>query len=308
MFWAMDEYAESRSYFDRRGYYNTQNLNAADNHPNPTQRVRSIMDQQSVGYARFEVSPSALEMIGWRDSDRDGIFDVLDVPLNLNAETTSQADGRILVRGTASAQTLPNQNPAGNGNDISLNHIDQIEYRLDGRDWIPAAGFGDHSVEFEFTVQLPPGGADLLELRAVDRSLGITSAIRRWEIDPPLDVVWQNPESPQDVNGDGAISPLDALLVINDLNRNGSRSLAGTAGGPPFLDVNGDSFVTAIDALLIINRLNDNARRSSLPLDDGNHGEGEPDRCGLDSNRIVAMAIADDEQVESRNLLGLSRR
>ncbi len=31
MFWARDEYAGGGSSADRRGYYNTQNLNAADN-------------------------------------------------------------------------------------------------------------------------------------------------------------------------------------------------------------------------------------------------------------------------------------
>jgi len=54
--------------------------------------------------------------------------------------------------------------------------------------------------------------------------------------------------------------PLDALIVVNDLNANGSRLLAFPSEGdepPPYLDVNGDGSITPIDALRIINKLND---------------------------------------------------
>ncbi len=62
---------------------------------------------------------------------------------------------------------------------------------------------------------------------------------------------------PGDTNGDGRITPLDVLLIINDLNAFGSRQVAR----PPiregvFLDVNHDGVITPLDALLIINYLN----------------------------------------------------
>ncbi|MBM4090314.1 MAG: tandem-95 repeat protein, partial [Planctomycetes bacterium] len=80
---------------------------------------------------------------------------------------------------------------------------------------------------------------------------------------------WQNLRNPLDVNGDMRIEPLDALLVINDLNTNGPGRLIDPPTGPPFLDVNGDGFVSPIDALLIINYLNrENGFR-------GGEGEGE---------------------------------
>ncbi|XZE51904.1 dockerin type I domain-containing protein [Planctomycetaceae bacterium SH139] len=65
-----------------------------------------------------------------------------------------------------------------------------------------------------------------------------------------------NPLNPQDVNGDLIVSPLDALIVINYLNRNGSVSYPNNFSG--YLDVNGDRTVTAIDALRVINWLNRN--------------------------------------------------
>jgi hypothetical protein len=54
---------------------------------------------------------------------------------------------------------------------------------------------------------------------------------------------------PRDINRDGHISPIDALLVINGIN------FKSTAQAQ--LDTNWDGVVSAIDALTIINRLGD---------------------------------------------------
>ncbi len=78
---------------------------------------------------------------------------------------------------------------------------------------------------------------------------------------------WNNVLQPLNSSGDNTqiVSPIDALLIINELNsptiRQGPGSAlppAGTAGltPPPFVDVNCDNNVTAIDALLIINAIN----------------------------------------------------
>lgn len=72
----------------------------------------------------------------------------------------------------------------------------------------------------------------------------------------------QNPNQRFDVNNDGDVSPIDALLVINHLARAGIGSIPVELSdvGPPFYDVNGDQTITALDALLVINEL---GRRSS---------------------------------------------
>ncbi|MEC9095119.1 MAG: dockerin type I domain-containing protein, partial [Planctomycetota bacterium] len=62
-----------------------------------------------------------------------------------------------------------------------------------------------------------------------------------------------------DINGDGVVSPIDALVVINDLNENGARELplpGDAEGPPPYLDSSGDGWVTSVDALRVINLLN----------------------------------------------------
>ncbi len=69
---------------------------------------------------------------------------------------------------------------------------------------------------------------------------------------------WQNPVNSLDVNGDGSVSAIDALVDINALNQNlfpgGVLPLPATA--PPYYDVNGDGLLTPLDVLTIINYLN----------------------------------------------------
>ncbi|WP_236624879.1 tandem-95 repeat protein, partial [Rhodopirellula sp. SWK7] len=71
-----------------------------------------------------------------------------------------------------------------------------------------------------------------------------------------------NPSEPTDVNRNGFVTALDALMIINLLN----SGLGGTSGGIPisaipagddsYYDVNDDGFVTEVDALRVINALN----------------------------------------------------
>jgi hypothetical protein len=75
---------------------------------------------------------------------------------------------------------------------------------------------------------------------------------------------FRNPIRQFDVNDDGRTSPLDALIVINQLNQGGPRMLGDEGGSglqaaglfSPFIDTNGDGRLTASDALLVINKLN----------------------------------------------------
>lgn len=67
---------------------------------------------------------------------------------------------------------------------------------------------------------------------------------------------FHNVDNPMDVNDDGVRSPIDVLIIINDLNSNGPRSLQSASFAGAYLDVNGDGTVSPIDALVIINDLN----------------------------------------------------
>ncbi len=71
---------------------------------------------------------------------------------------------------------------------------------------------------------------------------------------------WNNLRNVLDVNDDGFITAIDALLIINEINTLGPRDLIENdmLGFRRFIDVNDDGFVTALDALLLINWLNGN--------------------------------------------------
>lgn len=62
-----------------------------------------------------------------------------------------------------------------------------------------------------------------------------------------------NPLNALDVNDDRSVSPIDVLLVINDLN---GHAAAKPVGVNHYLDVSGDGEISPIDALLVINFLN----------------------------------------------------
>ena len=79
-----------------------------------------------------------------------------------------------------------------------------------------------------------------------------------------LPTPWKNPSHILDVNGDGSVSPLDGLIVINEVNESKFRDAVGRLPSRvpelafrQFFDTTGDGFATALDVLRIINHLND---------------------------------------------------
>lgn len=70
-------------------------------------------------------------------------------------------------------------------------------------------------------------------------------------------VAWHNASMPLDTNGDERVTSIDALVVINELNRNGAYEIDASLPAPGFVDVDNNGFVTAADALQIMNFLNE---------------------------------------------------
>jgi len=82
-----------------------------------------------------------------------------------------------------------------------------------------------------------------------------------------------NDRNPYDVDNDGALTPLDPLIVINHINDNGMGPIEEPGEGEgalPDVDVDGDGEVTPIDILILINRLNEqNDDEVSSPESEG---------------------------------------
>jgi hypothetical protein len=194
IFWARDEYRGGGNYNSPlRGYYKTQNANAWDNPSG--QQVASIMDKgncESGGgllcdaYQSHTSSPSSLEMIGWRDSDGDGIFDVLDVPLTLEGSGVFEVESReYAFQGTSGVQSFPNQNPSGLGNDITINTVSRAEYRIDGvGGWQTAAKLGGHDAVLDLRIPVPTV-ASQVEIRTLDDATGVASPILLGTLEHP---------------------------------------------------------------------------------------------------------------------------
>ncbi len=221
IFWARDEYPGGGSWTDTRGYYNAQNLNAADNTtPGFEQQVSIMRANEGLRPAYAEepwetpFSPaSTLAMVGWRDSDGDGIFDVADVPLALDAVGHfDAASERYHFRGEASAVPLRNQNSWGPQSDITLNRVSRLEYSLDEGPWQTAATPDAQRFEFDLSVEIDEP-FDTIRWRAVDDRIGVTSGIAeasRGDVAFSTDAV--RGFAFLDLDGDGERDDVESLL------------------------------------------------------------------------------------------------
>lgn len=255
IFWAFDEYSGSNTYQSKRGYYATQNTNAFTGNPDPDSREPSIMASTSQPYVNQQISQSARETIGWKDSDGDGVFDVLDVPHLLDGDFSyHEATRQLTFTGQSSVGTLPNRNTTGTGNDMTINRITGLQFRVDGSPWLNLADYDDYAVNIEVTTPPLPAHAGKIDFRTIDNRVGVTSEIVSWEFASaePEDPSRQNPNFPLDVNGDDAVSAIDVLNIIQSLN----SGIVNEPGQAPYLDVTGDGFVSSRDALTVINYIN----------------------------------------------------
>jgi VCBS repeat-containing protein len=125
----------------------------------------------------------------------------------------------------------------------------------------PANGTLTLNADGSFTYTPSPSftGQDNFTYRASDSAGGVSN-VATVTITSSTGNPWQNPRNRFDVNNDGSVSPIDVLVVVNDLNARGARVLpippVPPFTPPPFLDVNGDRSVTPQDALSVINLLN----------------------------------------------------
>jgi hypothetical protein len=103
----------------------------------------------------------------------------------------------------------------------------------------------------------------------------------------------------RDVNRDGSITPRDALLVLNEVNRAWSAAADESVVIELRLDVNADGFVTPRDALLILNHINSESaapQQASIAV--------ESRSAELSAFEFAAAA----DQIFADNVLRVSRR
>jgi hypothetical protein len=116
-----------------------------------------------------------------------------------------------------------------------------------------------------FTLTVTDGGLDNDLTTTADNE----SASEVFDVTVTPAFPWHNYDLPLDVNGDNATSPIDVLIIIQEINRNGSYELPTPRSRlePPFYDVDRDGWITPSDALQIINYLNFNEHQVSFSFD-----------------------------------------
>ena len=179
IFYALDEYAGSGcTTAEKSGYLNIANPNCENGGTSHT----CIMRGDVPPYTSGSICSYTQQMLGWRDSDSDGIYDILDT----NPETILTAyspdptsDNTPTYTGTAEVAKYPNSNPYG-GNNVTLNTISSVKYNIDNGIWyvaVPSDGSFDEPTEsFSFTPSAVPTGSHSFKARTHDSAGNIDAS------------------------------------------------------------------------------------------------------------------------------------
>ncbi|MFB3889477.1 MAG: hypothetical protein ACE14S_08290 [Candidatus Bathyarchaeia archaeon] len=105
------------------------------------------------------------EQLGWRDTDGDGIQDIVDtIPdTTLNPYLPDPTDDVVLTyTGSVTEVPYPNNNPIGTGRDVTINTVTDVEFSVDLGNWADATPtdgeFDTDSEDYTFnTFPLSPG-------------------------------------------------------------------------------------------------------------------------------------------------------
>lgn len=168
IFYATDEYDSDPVEYS--GY-----LNCPDNNGAP-----GIMNRNTLS-----LSPATRCQIGWVDSDSDGVLDILDVPpeTTLSAHSPNPTnETRVIYLGNATVVALPNQNPWGPRNNVTISRITGADFRLDGGTWqlgeAVDGAFDGPQEAYRFTVEFPVASrADPLPRYVPSPLFSVTSTV-----------------------------------------------------------------------------------------------------------------------------------
>jgi hypothetical protein len=128
IFWATDEYNGRTEYC---GYLNVPDVEGSN----------CLM--QTPGSWNLSGKPHGMNgtwgQVGWRDSDGDGIQDIVDTPQRVYLNSYVRIGNRINFTGTAAVTPIKNKNPwtwnPEGKRDITINKIQSVQFRVDNGIW-----------------------------------------------------------------------------------------------------------------------------------------------------------------------------
>ena len=227
-----------------------------------------------VDFAPNQIGRATIRVTG-TDSNGNEVSDTLDIVVTpVNDGPIAQADayrvpqGETLVANDRFGTTTSNTNDNGVLANDSDDEGDSFTAEL-VRDVLNGTLSLQPDGTFTYTPDGTAGTSDSFTYRTVDARGAIGNTVEvTIEIDLPIPPSHQNPDNQFDVDANGRVTPRDALLVINFLNKNGVNVSVDDLPPPPeYLDVDGNDIIRPADALQVINFLN----RQSV----GGEGEGE---------------------------------
>lgn len=231
------------------------------------------IDEDEGQLISYSVDDDRFEMIGdqiWLKEGETLDYEsesevVLIVTANDQAGSTASVEVRVPVfdvpesisQITLSNETVMELEPGATVGDVQLDGVPAASsYRLSVDD--PRFEIDGSELKLLDDQSVRRSAAEQIELTITAQDVSATfNAVSQTFVIEVLenDTPFHNEENPYDVDGNGSVSPLDALAIINYLNIYGPGPVG--PGDPGFgYDVNGDGQVTTLDALLIINYLN----------------------------------------------------
>ncbi|MEW6097479.1 MAG: T9SS type A sorting domain-containing protein [bacterium] len=210
IFYALDEYSGSGSSANESsGYLNIVNGNFE---VGGIIDVPCIMRGQITPYTQGAVCLYTRQQIGWRDTDGDDKLDIVDTyPISLLQTYIPDptTDNTPTYNGDVWIDLYPNNNPKGHGNNISINSISNVQYRINGGGWQNAVakdGAFDEPLEgFYFTTPPLSPGTYLFEVQS-SNSCGTQSIFNTQQ--PPYST--------------------DSLTIIGTQSPPGSQTITGS--------------------------------------------------------------------------------
>lgn len=244
-FYALDEYASSGcTDTEGSGYLNVPNGNCENGGGTSVECI--MRNNNRIEFTNGSVCSSTREAIGWRDTDADSIPNVVDHPplltmthfsLPTTCDSTPTFTGSVVPEVEDNVNPLSYEPSGSSANeDISVNSVVDVEYRLNGGAWqaaSPADGIWDEAdEEFSFTTgSLGAQGANVIEARARN-SRGIASAIASDTLTLVPCAVWTD-DFEDGSAADWTIVNTGASISVDNAVARGSWSLGVSADAWP---------------------------------------------------------------------------
>ena len=174
-------------------------------------------------------------------------------PLSLVLQSNEVNEEDPVLRTTQAEVSIRSPAPAG-GLSLQLTASEPDQLTIPATVVIPA---GSLSVPFPVSAvdDFAPQGRRTIRITATGNGAIATAVdIVITDNDPAY---WTNPVNPFDVNNNGDVDPLDVLIIINEINRNGTRALNPNLDRAlQFVDVNRNGSIDPLDVLMVINEIN----------------------------------------------------